>query len=169
MKRLSPDGKTAIIMQAINRGSRAIAEIAALNNIGKSTLTRWVRQYKLGILPESKPSESNVVKDNKPLHSEQKFKHILASNGLDDVSLGKYCRQNGLYAHELKTWKNDFMNNKDTGDSSAAIKAELSEMKAKNKKLESELRRKDKALSEASALLILKKKANLIWGESEDD
>ena len=61
------------------------------------------------------------------------------------------------------------MNNKDTGDSSAAIKAELSEMKAKNKKLESELRRKDKALSEASALLILKKKANLIWGESEDD
>jgi len=42
-------------------------------------------------------------------------------------------------------------------------------MKAKNKKLESELRRKDKALAEASALLILKKKANLIWGESEDD
>ena len=76
MKRLSPDGKTAIIMQAINRGSRGIAEIAALNNIGKSTLTRWVRQYKLGIAPRSKTSKSNVAKDNKSLNAEQKFRHI---------------------------------------------------------------------------------------------
>ena len=75
----------------------------------------------------------------------------------------------GLYAHELTTWKTELMAPKKTGDNSAAIKAELNEMKAKNKKLESELRRKDKALAEASALLILKKKANLIWGESGDD
>lgn len=169
MKRLSPDGKTAIIMQAINRGSRGIAEIASLNNIGKSTLTRWVRQYKLGITPESKASEFNVPKDNKPLNSEQKFQHILASNGLDDAELGKYCRQHGLYAHELTAWKTEFMAPKKTGDNSAAIKAELSEIKAKNTQLEKELRRKDKALSEASALLILKKKADLIWGESEEN
>jgi len=61
------------------------------------------------------------------------------------------------------------MTGKNTGDNSAAIKAEFNEMKAKNKKLESELRRKDKALAEASALLILKKKADLIWGENADD
>ena len=146
MKRLSPDGKTAIIMQAINRGSRGIAEISALNNIGKSTLTRWVRQYKLGIAPESKTSKSNVAKDTKSLNAEQKFQHILASNGLDDAELGKYCRQHGLYAHELRTWKTELMAQKKTGNNSAEIKAELNEMKAKNKKLESELRRKDKAL-----------------------
>ena len=169
MKRLSPDGKTAIIMQAINRGSRSIAEIAALNTIGKSTLTRWVRDYRLGDIPDSKTSESNVTKDNKPLNAEQKFQHILASNGLDDVSLGKYCRKNGLYSHQLNDWKKELMNNKNTGDNSAAIKAELNELKAKNKKLESELRRKDKALAEASALLILKKKADLIWGDPEED
>ena len=169
MKRLSPDGKTAIIMQAINRGSRGIAEIAAINNIGKSTLTRWVRQYKLGIAPKSKASKSNVAKDNKPLNSEQKFQHILASNGLDDAALGKYCRQHGLYAHELRTWKTELMAPKKTGDNSAAIRAELNEMKAKNTALEKELRRKDKALAEASALLILKKKADLIWGENGDD
>lgn len=169
MKRLSPDGKTAIIMQAINRGSRGIAEIAALNNIGKSTLTRWVRQYKLGIAPRSKTSKSNVAKVNSPLNAEQKFRHILASNGLDDAELGKYCRQHGLYAHELTTWKNAFINDQNKGDNAPVSKAELNEMKAKNTQLEKELRRKDKALAEASALLILKKKADLIWGESEDD
>lgn len=169
MAHLSTDAKTAVIMQAINRSTRSIADIAVSNNIGQSTLSRWVKHYKLGNIPDSKSSESNVTHNNKPLNSEQKFKHILASNGLDDVSLGKYCRQHGLYAHELTTWKNEIMNKENTGDNSAAIRAELNEMKAKNKKLESELRRKDKALAEASALLILKKKANLIWGESEDD
>lgn len=169
MKRLSPDGKTAIIMQAINRGSRGIAEIAALNNIGKSTLTRWVRQYKLGVIPESKASKSNVVQDNKPLNSEQKFRHILASNGLDDAELGKYCRQHGLYAHELMTWENAFINDQNKGDNASVSKAAHGELKAKNTQLEKELRCKDKALAEASALLILKKKANLIWGESGDD
>ena len=40
-----------MVMQAINPGPPGIA---ARNNIGKSTLTRWVRQYKLGIAPEPK-------------------------------------------------------------------------------------------------------------------
>ena len=35
--------------------------------------------------------------------------------------------------------------------------------------LERELRRKDKALAEAAALLVLRKKAAAIWGESEDE
>ena len=169
MSHLSTDAKTAIILQAINRGSRSIADIAASNNIGQSTLSRWIKHYKLGSTPKGEGSKTNSTKDNSPLSAEKKFQHILASNGLDDVSLGKYCRHHGLYSHQLNDWKNDLMNNKSTGDNSAAIRAELNEMKAKNKKLEGELRRKDKALAEASALLILKKKADLIWGESEDD
>ena len=125
MAHLSTDAKTAVIMQAINRSTRSIADIAVSNNIGQSTLSRWVKHYKLGNIPDSKSSESNVTHNNKPLNFEQKFKHILASNGLDDVSLGKYCRQHGLYAHELTTWKNEIMNKENTGDNSAAIRAEL--------------------------------------------
>ncbi|MDP2194334.1 MAG: transposase [Alphaproteobacteria bacterium] len=82
----------------------------------------------------------------------------MASNGLNDLELGKYCRQHGSQPHELTTWKNEMMNNKNTGDNPAELKAELCEMKIQNKQLERELRRKDKAHAEASALLILKKK-----------
>jgi transposase len=39
----------------------------------------------------------------------------------------------------------------------------------KNRQLEKELRRKEKALAEAAALLILQKKAQAIWGDGEDD
>ena len=37
------------------------------------------------------------------------------------------------------------------------------------KELEWEIRRKDKALAEAAALLVLKKKAEAIWGALDDD
>lgn len=38
----------------------------------------------------------------------------------------------------------------------------------KNRMLERELARKEKALAETAALLVLRKKAQAIWGESED-
>ena len=37
------------------------------------------------------------------------------------------------------------------------------------RELEKELRRKEKALAETAALLVLKKKANAIWGDRGDD
>jgi transposase len=37
------------------------------------------------------------------------------------------------------------------------------------KKLERELRRKEKALAEAAALLVLQKKVQAIWGDEDDD
>ncbi|MDP2193707.1 MAG: helix-turn-helix domain-containing protein [Alphaproteobacteria bacterium] len=48
MAHLSTDTKTAIIMQTMNRGSRRITDIAASNNIGESTLKRWLKQYQEG-------------------------------------------------------------------------------------------------------------------------
>jgi hypothetical protein len=45
----------------------------------------------------------------------------------------------------------------------------LAQEKKRSKKLERELLRKEKALAETAALLVLRKKINAIWGESEDD
>jgi hypothetical protein len=41
--------------------------------------------------------------------------------------------------------------------------------KKKCQDLEKELRRKEKALAEAAALLVLRKKAQAIWGDEEDE
>ncbi|PZO97510.1 MAG: transposase, partial [Gardnerella vaginalis] len=37
------------------------------------------------------------------------------------------------------------------------------------KQLKQEIKRKDKALAEAAAILILRKKLNALWGEDEDE
>lgn len=46
---------------------------------------------------------------------------------------------------------------------------ELREERKAREKLEKELARKEKALAEAAALLVLRKKANAIWGTEEED
>ena len=50
----------------------------------------------------------------------------------------------------------------------ARLNRKLKESEKERRKLEKEVQRKDKALAEAAALLVLSKKANAIWGEPED-
>ena len=49
------------------------------------------------------------------------------------------------------------------------LNRELKDSKKERRKLEKELQRKEKALAEAAALLVLSKKANAIWGDPEDE
>jgi len=46
---------------------------------------------------------------------------------------------------------------------------EFQQLKKQSRKTEKELRRKEKALAEAAALLILEKKSQAIWGVGEDE
>ena len=77
-----------------------------------------------------------------------------------EAEVGEYLRREGLYAAELEEWKGQMMASLEA-KSKAPSKDERDE---KIKQLEREILRKDKALAEASALLILQKKAALIWG-----
>ncbi|NHC18899.1 MULTISPECIES: transposase [Bacillaceae] len=49
------------------------------------------------------------------------------------------------------------------------LNQELKEEKKRAKSLEKDLRKKEKALAEAAALLLLRKKAQAIWGDQEDE
>jgi len=84
---------------------------------------------------------------------------------MNETEVGAYCRQHGIYSMHLKEWENDFMK-QDMPDQK--YKAENIALRKKNADLERELRRKEKALAEAAALLVLKKKADVIWGEDGD-
>ena len=97
-----------------------------------------------------------------------KLKALQESFNLDGEELNSYCRKQGIYAHHLDEWRDDFMTSK-KDDLSIKHKSELKLLKNQIKQLTQELNRKEKALAETAALLVLKKKANLIWGEDEAD
>lgn len=164
MVHLSAETKQAIILKAVNRGKTSLAEVAKTNNVGLSTLQRWLNAYKTGRVPGTANH-----KHSQHLTPIEKQHHSAMIEGLDCVAKSAYCRQHGLYRYEVDQWKEELMKQSDSDAKIHHYKSEITELKNKCRALEKELNRKDKALSDASTLLILKKKAELIWGETEDD
>jgi hypothetical protein len=87
--------------------------------------------------------------------------------GLIGEDLNSWCREQGVFVHHLEQWKTDFCSPGGSNEIREEASA-LRTLKADNQRLERELLRKDKALAEAAALLVLQKKFRaLLGGEVE--
>ena len=89
----------------------------------------------------------------------------MASHGLDEQGLNALCREKGIFRHHLQQWCAAF--EAGPSGSSPVNASALKELKETNKVLERELKRKDKALAEAAALLVLQKKYQALWEEKD--
>jgi len=164
MIRISEEAKLEIIRKALERSGQTISELAIANNIGCSTLNKWIKRFKAensGGVPQGSHSEISLT-------SAERFKHLQAIHGQESGMVSAYCRQHGLYPHQLMQWEADFMNNT-IKSKDLKLNAEVKELRAQVKMLNRMIARKDKVLAETVALLVLKKKAAQIWGESEED
>ena len=164
MRKLSAEAKQAIIDKVLARDGRTVVEIAKLHNISYSTLQKWIRKVRNGDIID--PVKS--VKDNQALSLSERFTHLMATASLDETAVGIYCREHGLYAIQLTQWKEAFMTQKPDLKKQDNL-TELRTLRLENKRLKQDVKLKNSALAEATALLILKKKASLIWGEVEED
>lgn len=153
------DFKDRITARILSRGNRSIAEICEEEGIGKSTAANWLRL-------RAKPFSMKKEKKSHKWDPEKKFKVLLETASLSESELGAYLRKEGLFSTQLDEWKNEFLSSMATIRKSKPAKDDRDQ---KIRSLEKEILRKDKALAEASALLILQKKVNLIWGRDNED
>jgi hypothetical protein len=79
-----------------------------------------------------------------------------------------WCRKRGVFSHHLEQWKKDILSLLTPNKATLKFKG-TAQLKKENSALKKELNRKDKALAETAALLVLKKKADFIWGDHRDD
>ncbi len=101
---------------------------------------------------------------------ENKLAVVIETAALNGQELAEYCRRKGLYPEQILRWREAAAGG--TDDRQRLSGSERRELQAERKKtrlLEKELRRKEKALAEAAALLVLQKKAQAIWGDGGDD
>lgn len=165
---LTIEAKQMIVEKALNRKGKKIAEIAVAHNIGYSTLQKWIRQSREGKLRVPKQKTAFSVGGVKDIEVADKFKHLMATANLNETKIGVYCRERGLYSYQLQQWQEEFMKQDKAPEQRQKTQSDMKALKAENALLKQDIRRKDRALSEATALLILKKKADLIWGEFAD-
>jgi transposase-like protein len=162
---LSAEAKQIIIKQALSSNSKSMREIALANNIGCSTLHGWIQRVKLENKREANPKNPSDTS----MTQAERFKHLQATSGQEDVMVGAYCRKHGLYPHQLAQWEADFMTNTTPSKKHPQPTAEVKALHAEIKSLKHIILRKDKVLAETVALLVLKKKAAQIWGDNEED
>ena len=85
----------------------------------------------------------------------------MASHGLEAENLHAFCRAQGVFAHHLKAWQQDFIN----GTHPSARAPSAKSVRDENQQLKKDLQRKEKVLAEAAALLVLQKKFPAFWEE----
>lgn len=165
MKRYSAERKEAILKKMMPPENRRLAELARENGITEQTLYTWRRQLKtqgVAVPGDGKNAEA--------WSSEDKFAVVLEAASLNAAELGEYCRRKGLYAEQIAAWRDVCMqaNAHDVECTREQLEQGRTD-RQRIKQLEKELQRKEKALAEAAAIIILRKKAQAIWGESEEE
>lgn len=142
-----------------------VRRLAEETGITDSTLYTWRKRA----LPQGDvvPGAGN---DPNKWSSEEKFAVVLETASLNEAELSEYCRKKGLYPEQVTEWKHACLKaNVRPANKQKILSEERKRDKKIIKSLSKELKRKDKALAETAALLVLKKKAQAIWGDPEED
>ncbi len=164
-RRYTKEDKEKLIARMLPPESISPSELSFETGISKSTLATWKTKASV-----SKIKGTNT--SNKTISSREKFLIVMETYTMSESDLAKYCRENALYVEEVKQWRSSCIAANDGVKSinkSSVLEEQLKEEKKKAKELEKDLRRKEKALAETAALLVLRKKLDAIFGENEED
>jgi transposase len=166
--------KIQAVEKALSRSDvTSLKEISDSLGMGQSTLHKWIvksrNQEFESITDNGITSAGSMTKEKRPQDwsPQDKLDMVIRCAPLSDDEVSKLCREQGLYPHHIQQWKQDFVGgsavNTQTKDQS-----EAKHLRHENKALKKELNRKDRALAETAALLVLQKKVHAIWGSDED-
>lgn len=132
---------------------------------GINTLYRWrdEARNKRGL------SATIKYKNADKWSSQDKFTVVLETANLSEIEFSEYCREKGIYPEQVKEWRDACISANDSArEAKSKSSKELREERKKTERLEKELARKEKALAETAALLVLRKKADAIWGTEDE-
>ena len=147
---------------------QSVARISEELGIHVVTLYNWRKAWRLQgeVVPASD-------KDPEGWGATDKFTVVLETAGLNATELSAYCRERGLYPEQVERWRQASQDANEKPVLTLKEQKELERLRAQDqkeiKRLKQELRRKEKALAEAAALLIASKKIQAFWGEDGDD
>lgn len=162
MKPYSEGFKAQMVKRMTGPDALSAKALGRQVGLGQSTLSRWLLEA--GTLAFVKKRDPG----GRPRGAREKLRLVLEASRLTESELGAFLRREGVHEVELAEWRTTITEALE-GTRPVAVSRERADDKRRLKQLERELARKDKALAEAAALLVLKKKAREIWGDEDDD
>lgn len=164
----------ALVVQKMTgpNGPRPTA-VAHELGVSRASVYRWLKDAATVELPSIESHDLSTcspgpIKMKRPQDwsAEEKLAAVLEAASLTDEELGAFLRSKGLHEAQLEQWREQML----AGLAPKPVQRGKKAPEGKRvRELEKELRRKDKALAETAALLVLKKKAQAIWGDEDDN
>jgi transposase-like protein len=146
--------KAQMVKKMLPPSGKSAGAVEQETGIPQPTLSRWLRES----------CRPKGMSRSKKRTAAEKLQALLAASGLEDAKLGEWLRREGLHEAVLAQWRADA----EAALTDASGRRRPSADARRIKELERELGRKEKALAEVAALLVLKKKASGIWGDEDD-
>jgi transposase-like protein len=163
IKKYTKEEKDSLIRRMLPPENISLGSLATETGISKSTLATWKKKAE---------ELRGDIKPNRRVTPNDKFLVVMETYNLSEIELSRYCREHGLYYDEVKKWASvcaNSNNNVNDSEDIKELKASKQEDSKRIKELEKELTRKEKALAEAAALLLLRKKLQAILVENVED
>ena len=153
--------KESLIKKVLPPEGRSVRSVAKEAGVAEQSLHNWLSKSKEGTLAKG----DYVGGANRS--PREKLRLLIESRGIPKDELGQWLRENGLHSEHLTQYEQELRDMAE--DNKHKEKMENKKLREENKRLQRELRKKEKALSEMAALYTLKKKAEVLWGEDEED
>lgn len=130
-----------------------------------STLMKWKSEYSQSPMSKNKKKEFSA---------EEKLEALNKKFSFSETEFGEFLRSKGILSTDVEAWRAEFLNSAKAslrGPGRPKKDPELQKLKKDFKALEKDLNRKDRALAEMSARVILIKKSQKLFGmmDSEDE
>ncbi len=94
---------------------------------------------------------------------------VIATASMDESQRNAWCREKGIFPTDLERWRESAMGALAQPEEARATPQETRQDRRRIKELEKDLRRKEKALAETTALLVLSKKLEAIFPPGGDE
>lgn len=154
--------KTEMVRKMNRPNAPTAKDLERETGVHQTTLSRWKREAGKVDSMSTKKKKQKRPGDRTP---DEKLAMVLEASRLSDEELGEFLRRNGLHEADLTRWRGEAL----AGLGNRRQEKPRSSDAKRIRELEKELRRKDKALAETAALLVLQKKVQAIWGDGDDD
>jgi transposase len=148
--------KDRIVAKLLPPESSAVEHVSREVGISVSTLERW----------RAETLANGSGAGSQRWTAAARLQAVILTATMDEATRSAWCREQGLYLAELDAWKRDAIAG--LGEPRAAGAAEARQDRRRVIELERELHRKDKALAETAALLVLSKKLSAVFHEGAD-
>lgn len=163
-RKYTTEQKSKIIKRMMPPNNESVVIISREERIPEATLYKWRKDARIA----GNPTPGNGQTSDK-WSSQDKFLVVMETFSMNEFDLAEYCRKKGLYREQIIAWREVCLQaNGQSFNQTKQLNSELKNERNRAKELERDLQKKEKALAEAAALLLLRKKAQAIWGEDED-